>query len=88
MRIISQSGEYNFPFDRSLVMRNANLVQVKCDGEQKVFAQYSSPEKADIVIDDMNDTYYRYMIGFYYHDTTMDCETTFQFPADEDIEVE
>ena len=85
MRIISQSGEYNFPFDRSLVIRTGNLIRVKCDDGQRVFAQYSSPEKAEIAMEELNDAYYRFMMGFYYHDQTMDCETTFQFPEDNEI---
>ena len=85
MRIISQNGKYNFPFEQSLIMQTGNLIHVKCFGEQKVFADYSSPEKAEIAIDDMNDAYYCFMLGFYYHDTTMACETTFQFPEDNEI---
>lgn len=88
MRIISQTGEYNFPYDRSMVIQTGNLIHVKCDGEQKTFAYYSSSEKADIVMDELNDSYYRFMMGFYYHDATVDCATTFLFPADDEIEVE
>lgn len=88
MRIISQDGKYNVPYDQSIVIQTGNLIHVKCCGEQKVFAEYSSPEKAEIALDEMNDTYYRFMMGFFYHDTTVECETTFLFPADDEIEVE
>lgn len=87
MRIISQCGKYNFPYDQSIVMRTENLIHVKCGGEQKTFAKYSSAEKAEEAICELNDAYYRFMMGFYYHDTTADCTTTFMFPADEEIEV-
>lgn len=88
MRIISQDGKYNFPYGQSLIIHTGNLIHVKCGDEQKTFARYSSSEKADLVMDELNDAYYRFMRGFYFHDTTVECTATFLFPADEEIEVE
>lgn len=88
MRLISQDGKYNAPYDLSIVIQTGNLIHVKCNGEQKTFAQYSASEKANIAMDELNDAYYRFMMGFFYHDTTVECETTFTFPADDEIEVE
>lgn len=88
MRIISQCENYNFPYDQSIIIQTGNLIHAKCGGEQKLFAQYSSVEKANIAIDELNDAYFRYMMGFFYHDTTVECETTFLFPQDDEIKVE
>ncbi len=87
MRIISQTGEYNFPYNQSMVIQTGNIILVKCRDEEKTFAQYSSQEKADIVMDELNDAYYRFMRCLYYHDMTIVGETTFQFPEDDEIEV-
>ena len=88
MRIISQTGEYNFPYDHSMVIQIGNLIHVKCGDEQKTFAHYSSAEKADVAMCEMNDAYYRFVRCFYYHDTTIVGEVTFQFPGDDEIDVE
>lgn len=50
MRVISQSGEYDFPYEQIVVQRNENIVlaiPVSNGALTKVLGEYGIPEKAE-----------------------------------------
>lgn len=46
MRIISQNGYIDLPYERTHIVLRERIIIAKCDGEQYLFAQYRTEEKA------------------------------------------
>ena len=63
MRIISQNGEVDFPYERIVVMRNLDNVIAVTDELRKkqiVLGRYSSAEKAEKAVGMLRDAYRQY----------------------------
>ena len=97
MRLISQNGEIDVPYEQCVIQRfkekiyflNKNLTgveQLVCDIEM---ASYSSEEKAEKAMEMLREKYKDYAkatnkSNFF---TMFDYPKVFQFPQDEDLEV-
>lgn len=46
MRIISQNGKFDVPYEQSMVIVNGTMIHVQFQGNQQLFATYSTKEKA------------------------------------------
>lgn len=87
MRIINQTGKYDFPYEQSIVVQENQLIYVKYGTEQRLFASYSTLEKAVAAIDELHDAYYRFMRGIAYHEPNLDFWAAYRFPYNDEIEV-
>lgn len=50
MRVISQNGEFDFPYEQIVVQRNENIVFARLVADSKVrntLGEYETPEKAE-----------------------------------------
>ena len=78
MRIISQNGYIDLPYERTHIVLRERFIIAKCDGEQYLFAQYRTEEKA---IKAMK------MCREYYDSIFFEPQPEiFQFPAKEEVE--
>lgn len=57
MRIISQNGNIDFPYENIAVAHAGERVAVKHDGKDYIVAEYSSKEKAYKVMEMLRDKY-------------------------------
>ena len=76
MRIISQNGAIDVPYEMSAIRNDDNLIILCMAGETgkgSVIATYSTSEKAQKAMEMLHEAYA--------------CERYFQFPQDEDVEV-
>lgn len=84
MRIISQNGQYDIPYESVIIQRftnhiyflNANLTGVENVVDDISIAEYSSTEKAVKVMEALREAYTHPYIRY------------FQFPKDEDVKLD
>ena len=92
MRIISQNGTIDVPYEMSAIRNNDGLIilcMVGETGKGSVIATYSTSEKAQKVMEMLREKYKDYTkatnkSNFF---TMFDYPKVFQFPKDEDVEV-
>lgn len=98
MRVISQNGEVDFPYERIMVMQNFDNVIAVTDLQetQIVLGRYSSAEKAEKAIEILRGEYLKYMEIEGHADITgagiiqpnfWVLPKIFQFPKDDEVEV-
>lgn len=92
MRVISQSGRFDLPYEQIYVYRNDDDVECRMCGNKDnwvLLGHYSSPEKAEKAMEMCRSKYLgRYEVdGFKLVSGKIKPEV-FQFPADNDVEVE
>lgn len=46
MRIVSQCGQADFPYERTYILSDRENVKAVCDGKSYVIGRYSTHEKA------------------------------------------
>lgn len=80
MRLISQNGEFDVPYEIAALSRTGNIIRVYVPivGEKgTVMARYSTEEKAKKVME---------MLNRAYHDAvTHDNVSVFRFPKDDEV---
>lgn len=89
MRVISQDGTLDFPYENSIVFidtreKEATFVRMQAigDNESSITAKYSTKEKAKKAMEMLREQYKKY-IG-----ASVNIYGCFQFPNDDEIEVE
>lgn len=90
MRIISQDGTFDIPYEHVIIQRfrceiyfmNKNLTGVEHLCSDMVIAKYSTDEKAEKVMEMLREQYKKY-VG-----VSVNIYGCFQFPKDDEIEVE
>lgn len=92
MRVISQDGRLDFPYERSIVFlspKDATIVQIQAIGEDEAgtLAKYSTEEKAKKTMEMLREEYGKYVSATgansyfaFVH------PKVFQFPAEEELE--
>lgn len=86
MRVISQDGAIDVPYENSVVFIDTRGVRDKAfvrmqtigDNEASIMAQYSSEEKAQKAMEMLREEYQKYASQNYMK--------VFQFPAEEELE--
>lgn len=84
MRIISQDGHADLPYERTTLCVDGVLVTARCDGMQYLMGKYSTEEKAIRAMEMCRGKYLRYqkvgtnMVAF-------NPPKAFQFPAEEEV---
>ena len=92
MRIISQNGAIDVPYEMSAIRNEDNVIILNMAGETgkgSVIARYSTSEKAEKSMEMLHEKYKDYAkatnkSNFF---TMFDYPKVFQFPQDEDVEV-
>ena len=107
MRVISQSGNFDFPYEQIIIHRDENEIWYRLCGDASkrgILANYTSPEKAEKAMELCRGNYSNYfMLRSFNSGLFNSCKSVkelenavknmtsasiFQFPADEDVEVE
>lgn len=57
MRVISQSRNFSFDFDRTVFWRQSDVIYAKIGGESIAIGKYQSDERAAEVFEDMHRAY-------------------------------
>lgn len=85
MRVISQDGTLDFPYENSIVFidtraKKATFVRMQAigDNETSITAKYSTKEKAKKAMEMLREEYQKYASQNYMK--------VFQFPAEEELE--
>ena len=92
MRVISQNGTIDVPYEMSAIRNDDGLIILCMAGETgkgSVIARYSTSEKAENAMEMLREKYTDYAkatnkSNFF---TMFDYPKVFQFPQDEDVEV-
>jgi hypothetical protein len=98
MRVISQSGMFDFPYEQIAVYRNDNNVFCRFSNVERyanLLGSYSTEEKAEKAMEMLHKNYIGMSVDFYkdkkggilYHRRKETETNIFQFPKDEDVEV-
>ena len=97
MRVISQSGMFDFPYEQIVVCMDGNNVIARFVGIEKsnLLGSYSTEEKAEKAMEmlhknniGMSVDFYKDKKGGILYQRRKETETNiFQFPKDEDVEV-
>ena len=89
MRIISQSGRFDIPYENAVVYVEYESVIAKVSDERYVMGKYSTEEKAIKATEMLRELYLKYSTStnnrnFY---EFFDNPKVYKFPQDEEIEV-
>ena len=90
MRLISQNGAIDVPYEMSAIRNDDKLIILCMAGETgkgSVIARYSTSEKAEKAMEMLHITYKGNKVEEVYQEGTNYYHPTFQFPADEDVKV-
>ena len=92
MRLISQNGEIDVPYEMSAIRNDDGLIILCMAGETgkgSVIARYSTSEKAEKAMEMLHAKYKDYSIATNRSNVfkMFDYPKVFQFPKDEDVEV-
>lgn len=93
MRIISQNGTIDVPYEMSAIRNDDGLIilcMVGETGKGSVIARYSTPEKAEKAMEMLREKYkdFARATDKSHFFTMFDYPKVFQFPKDEDVEVQ
>ena len=90
MRLISQNGAIDVPYEMSAIRNDDGLIILCMAGETgkgSVIARYSTSEKAKKAMEMLHITYKGNKVEEVYQEGTNYYHPTFQFPQDEDVKV-
>lgn len=92
MRVISQSGKFDLPYEQIAVYLNENEVMCRLCGDansRNLLGRYSSAEKSEKAMEMLRNTYLEptYRNNLINEIAIYDMKV-FRFPVDEDVEVE
>ena len=62
MRVVSQSGNFSFDFDRTVFWRQSDVIYAKIGGESIAIGKYQSDGRAAEVFEDMHNAYTPYKL--------------------------
>lgn len=79
MRLISQNGNVDLPYENTVLLHNMEYVIAKHDGKEYVMGKYSCKEKVYKVMDMLCGMYMCYA-------TVRSDGGVFRFPKDEEVE--
>lgn len=95
MRIISQGGHADLPYERTHLCSNTENVIARCDGKEYLMGSYSTHEKAIKAMEMCRQEYGKYysvdggvslITGAVAQPAIFNYPKIFQFPADEEVE--
>ena len=94
MRVISQDGTIDIPYDSVIIQRfggeiyflNKNLIGVEQLVSDMDIATYSTEEKAQKAMEMLHNDYYDHVAEKTYHEGAYYIHPYFRFPKDEDVE--
>lgn len=94
MRLISQDGTIDVPYERVAVVVTGNYIGAEIDYKRYPMGTYSTEEKAERVMEDLKYAYLSHQVYKYenininipekFHECVCG---VFQFPADDEVEV-
>lgn len=99
MRLISQSGEFDFPYEQVVLQQDECWIYARLVCESKarnILGEYSTPEKAKKVMEMVRSKYGEYLyceggqmatMDFYVPAFAFTPPKVFQFPEDDEVEV-
>lgn len=91
MRVISQNGEFDFPYEQIIVQRNENIVQaipISTGVMIKTLGEYETPEKAEKAMEMLQDSYVRlWDIECGNVSATKQDSCVFQMPQDSEVQI-
>lgn len=79
MRLISQNGNVDLPYENTVLLHNMDYVVAQYDRKEYVMGKYSSEEKAHKVMEMLRGAYMCYA-------TVRSDGGVFRFPKDEEVE--
>lgn len=94
MRIISQGGHVDLPYERTHLCSNTENVMARCDGKEYLMGSYDTHEKAINAMEMCREKYLSRMVLDGGYDIVHGCHVrpnywvppkVFQFPADEEV---
>ena len=94
MRIVSQCGQADFPYERTYILSDRENVKAVCDGKSYVIGRYSTHEKAIKAMEMCRQEYGKYfrvqggviqITGVVTQPGTFTYPKVFQFPTDEEV---
>ena len=92
MRIVSQCGQADFPYERTYILSDRENVKAVCDGKSYVIGRYSTHEKAIKAMEMCREKYlsrmeldggYDIVNGCYVQPNYWVLPKVFQFPTDQ-----
>lgn len=86
MRVISQHGNVDLPYEQIVVCHAMESVIALCNGEKYVLGEYSSKEKAYKAMEMLREVYVGMPITIYPSKMVFANNAIFQFPQDDEIE--
>ena len=87
MRIISQGGHADLPYEEIALCINCDDIIATHNNKEHLIARYSTVEKAKKAMEMLHITYKGNKVEEVYQEGTNYYHPTFQFPADEDVKV-
>lgn len=88
MRIISQGGHVDLPYERTHLCSNTENAMARCDGKEYLMAKYSTKEKAIKAMEMCREEWtkvYGVGQGLHTQPTILTWPKVFRFPADEEV---
>ena len=94
MRIVSQCGQADFPYERTYILSDRENVKAVCDGISYVIGRYSTHEKAIKAMEMCREKYlsrmeldggYDIVNGCYVQPNYWVLPKVFQFPTDQEV---
>ena len=94
MRIVSQCGQADFPYERTYILSDRENVKAVCDGKSYVIGRYSTHEKAIKAMEMCREKYlsrmeldggYDIVNGCYVQPNYWVLPKVFQFPTDKEV---
>lgn len=90
MRIISQGGHADLPYERTHLCSNTENVIARCDGKEYLMGRYSTHEKAFKAMEMCREEWTKVCgvgMGLHTQPNILTWPKVFQFPKDEEVEV-
>lgn len=88
MRVISQDGTVDVPYEETVLMQNGVYIQAFTPATQTLcMARYSTEEKAQTTMIQLRNKYRSLKIEEVYSEGLENLYTEFQFPVDDEVEI-
>ena len=87
MRIISQGGHTDLPYEEIALCINCDDIIATHNNKEHLMARYSTVEKAKKAMEMLHNDYYDHVAEKTYNEGAYYIHPCFRFPQDEDVEV-
>lgn len=87
MRIISQGGHADLPYEEIAVCMASEDIIARHNDKEYLIARYSTIDKAQKAMEMLHNDYYDHVAEKTYHQCVYYIHPCFRFPKDEDVEV-